>query len=91
MIQYHIDKLGHEGKDKVTGIEGVIESVGFDLYGCIQYCVRPKQKEDAMLDAYWLDVTRVVITSDNPVMNQPDFEAGYVAEGNKGPAMKPTL
>ena len=90
-VKKHLDLLGHKCVDRVTGLSGVITSVTFDLYGCIQALVSPGIKEGEVkpAESWWLDVTRLDITSDAPVMVQPDFELGYVAEGRKGPADKP--
>jgi hypothetical protein len=87
----HIDNLGRKAKDKVTGFSGVIESVGFDLYGCVQYVIVPEAKEGRDYgDSRWFDVTRLEV-SGKPVMDLPDFDIGYVAEGKKGPADKPIM
>lgn len=89
-IQKHLDLLGYRVEDKVTGLKGVVTSVTFDLYGCVQAIVNPgigpdgKQGEQA-----WFDVARLVITSHVRVMDIPNFDAGYIAEGLKGPAEKP--
>ena len=64
--------------------------VSFDLYGCIQVVVAPQVDKDSKSeDSGWFDVTRIEILSDEPVMQLPDFSAGYVAEGRKGAADKP--
>ena len=34
--------LGLKVKDKVTGFTGIITSVSFDLYGCIQVIITPE-------------------------------------------------
>ena len=39
-------------------------------------------------DAYWLDVSRLKVTSKSPVMEAPDFDFGPVVGGEKGPASK---
>ena len=92
-IETHISKLGMTGIDKVTKLEGVITSLNFDLYGCVQYLLTPKAKDDGTTpDSHWYDVTRVTITDQTPVMDIPDFDAGYIAEGKKGcNAQKPAL
>jgi hypothetical protein len=85
-MKKHLEFLGKRVKDKVTGIEGVVTSISFDLYGCIQGLVHPgldetgKQKE-----LYWYDITRLEITSSVPVMPCPNFGLD-----DKGPAEKPT-
>ena len=40
-LKKHVELLGHRAVDKITGFKGVIDSISFDLYGCIQACVRP--------------------------------------------------
>jgi len=90
-LSKHVDLLGLEVRDAVTGFEGVVVSVAFDLYGCIQTVVEPKQQDGKLNDSRWFDVTRLEVTNQVPVMQLPDFSAGYVAEGRKGPAEKPAL
>lgn len=88
--QNHLSLLGLKAKDAVTGFSGVIATVSFDLYGCIQAVVTPAVSDDGkMKDGQWFDVTRLVILDDKPVMSRPDFNAGYVSEGKKGCADKP--
>ena len=90
-VNEHIDLLGLQVRDAVTGFEGVVTSVSFDLYGCIQTVVQPKAEGAEIKDARWFDVTRLEVINPTPVMQWPDFSAGYVAEGRKGPAEKPTM
>ena len=92
MIQETINLLGKRGRDKITGVEGVVECVTFDLYGCVQIILRQKVKEDGKIPASgWLDVQRIVVQDDERVMNVPDFNAVAVkpAEYPNGPAEKP--
>jgi len=89
-IAKHFEMLGHKGKDKVTGFKGVITSLSFDLYGCVTCILSPPlDKDKKIVDGRWFDVTRIEITSKKPVMDLPDFVAGYVAQGRKGAAEKP--
>lgn len=72
----HFKLLGFKVRDVVTGFEGVAECVSFDLYGCVQYLVRPavKTKDQANpADARWFDAKRLCATSTNTVMPVPDF------------------
>lgn len=92
-IKKHLDLLGHKVKDKVSDYEGVVISISFDLYGCIQADVRPFNavKEDgSMKIGVWLDVSRLEVITEDPLMDQPNFEWGEVAEGKKGPANLPS-
>lgn len=86
----HIELLGYRGKDKITGFAGVVDSVCFDLYGCVQISLKPPMRDNGEIpDSYWFDVTRIEIFSKERVVNLPNFYEGYVAEGKKGPADKP--
>ena len=41
IIKKHLDLLGLKVKDRVSDFEGVVISISFDLYGCVQADVRP--------------------------------------------------
>jgi len=90
-IEKHIDLLGYKAEDKVTGLKGVISTVSFDLFGCVQVIISPPAKEGGELPGgCWFDVTRLkVYDRQARVMPVPDFEKGYVSEGRKGAADKP--
>jgi len=91
-VKKHLELLGLRAEDKVTGLKGVIDCISFDLYGCIQAVLRPSAKEDGeLLKGTWMDVSRLRVTGKKPVMNLPDYDAGYVSEGGKGPADKPIM
>jgi len=83
--QKGMELLGLKAKDKITGLSGVIESICYDLYGCVQACVRPEYVENRKAEtplAHWMDISRLT-TSGKPVMPVPDFEDVH------GPADKP--
>ncbi len=91
-LKKHLDLLGMKVKDKVTGYKGVVVSIGFDLYGCIQAIVAPLAGDDGKQESGgWFDVNRLKVTGKKPVMEVPNFEFGPVAEGLKGPAIKPVI
>lgn len=76
-IKEHFKLLGYRVRDVVTGYEGVAESLSFDLYGCVQYAVRPpisKDKPHEFADGRWFDVKRLVPVGDAPIMDVPTFE-----------------
>ena len=88
--EQHFKLLGMKVKDKVTGYSGIVTSLSFDLYGCIQAVVTPiTGKGNDTKNGKWFDVTRLKVTSKKPVMALPDFSKGYIAEGKKGAAEKP--
>jgi len=89
-IQKHLDMLGLDVEDRVTGFKGVVTSISFDLFGCIQAVVNPgTDKEGKVRDSHYFDVNRLEILSHTPVMRLPDFDLGPIAEGRHGPAEKP--
>ena len=89
-IKKHLDLLGLKVKDKVTGFCGVIDSISFDLYGCVQASINPgTDKDGKRQDGYWFDVKRLRVTGKKPVMEIPNFDYGVQAEGKQGPSNKP--
>lgn len=91
-VKEHLNLLGFPCKDKVTGFKGVITTIGFDLYGCIQAIVHPGMDNDGKLgEPIWLDINRLEILANVPVMEQPNFDYGDVAEGKKGPSERPPM
>ena len=80
----HLNLLGMEVKDKVTKSSGVVSSVSYDLYGCIQALITPPVAADGKREnSHWYDVNRLTITGKKPVMKVPDFIK------IPGPARKP--
>ena len=90
-VNDHLALLGCRAKGRVTGYAGVVTSLSYDLYGCIQVLITPVMNDKGEL-AYgnWFDVTRLEILS-TAVMEPPRFDKGYIAEGRKGAAEKPEL
>jgi hypothetical protein len=75
-MKEHFTLLGHKVKDYVTGFEGVVTSISFDLYGCVQAIVQPEKapKIADLADARWFDTKRLKKLSAKPVMAIPTFE-----------------
>ena len=92
-IQKHLALLGHQVEDKVTKFRGVVASIHFDLYGCIQATVNPglDKRTGKFLESHYLDVNRLKILSRKPVMDIPNFNYGVQAEGKQGSAEKPQI
>jgi hypothetical protein len=75
-----------KAKDRVTGMQGVITSVSFDLYGCVQVLISPAAEDNAKhRNSYWMDSSRMQLTGKKRVLPLPNFVA-YT-----GPADKPTF
>lgn len=91
-VTVHLELLGMKAEDKVTGFKGVITSVSFDLYGCVQALINPGADNDGKLkDQSWFDVARLTVIGAGPVMERPDFQLEQIVEGKKGPAEKPAF
>jgi hypothetical protein len=76
--------LGHRVRDVVTDVEGVVESVCFDLYGCIQASVRTSHNDkEGVPMGFWYDIKRLIKVSKEPVLVQPDFSLPEIGAANK--------
>lgn len=86
-MEKHLELLGFKVRDVVTGLEGVVESISFDLYGCVQAIVRPGLDEKGMPhDGRWFDTKRLVAVAGEPVMKVPTFDV--VPGGSEKPAFR---
>ena len=87
LIEEALNLLGKRVLDKVTSFQGIVTSISFDLYGCVQVLVHPgyDEKENKLMDLNWFDFARLRIINDIPVMKQPNFKI------DKGPSEKPTF
>lgn len=91
----HLDLLGKTARDRVTGFSGVVASISFDLYGCVQAVLTPPiDKDGKPVQGCWFDVNRLDVTKHERVMPVPDFtmkvEFGATPQEHKhGPAEKP--
>lgn len=90
-IEKHLNLLGKRVKDKVTGASGVVTSVSFDLFGCVQAIIDMGFQEDKKERiAHWFDVSRLAVMSDRPVMDPPYYLGNTPqAAGLQGAAEKP--
>lgn len=81
-----MELMGLKVRDRVTGYAGVVESVSFDLYGCVQAVVRgfvdPTKPTDKP-DGHWFDVKRLEVTDRTPVMAVPDFDKPEIGAADK--------
>lgn len=87
IITTALQTLGLRGVDKVTGFEGMVATVGFDAYGCVQLALTPTlDKEGKPRDGHWFDIKRV--TLGERVMDIPAF-ASIMQGQEAGAAEKP--
>ena len=83
MLEY-MNLLGIAVEDKVTGFSGVVTTISYDLYGCVQAVVTPKHKSEEK-DSYsgrWFDTKTSIVKSDKPVMEVPTFYTGSIPGGD---------
>lgn len=87
MINEALSLLGLKAKDRVTGFTGVISSVTFDLYGCVQAILTPAVDSNGKTgESAWFDIKR--LQTDERVMDTPRFST--IKFGNEpGPAERP--
>jgi hypothetical protein len=70
----YLSILGFEIKDAVTKWAGVVVSVTFDLYGCVQcYCIPKAGKDGKIGEGCWFDIKRLQKIGRAPVMVLPNF------------------
>lgn len=85
--------LGRRMTDKVTGFNGVVGSVWFDLTGCVQAILIPKVAADGKrVAAESFDVSRLEGSFDpaDQVMPAPDYFTRTALENyDKGPSERP--
>ena len=92
MIKETVDLLGRHATDVLTGLNGVIVSVSFDVSGCVQAWIAPPAKDGAEpRDGKWFDVQRLnVDMTGNPMISVPDFDgkAKQPTTWDNGPVAK---
>ena len=85
-----VNMLGYKAKDKITGTEGIITSICFDLYGCIQAILTKQNRDEDKSSFGWIDINRLKIISKKRIMEHPGFERKLSAPKEAhGPAEKP--
>jgi hypothetical protein len=76
-MHYSFKMLGCRVQDRITGITGIVESVSFDLYGCVQAVMRSRPTTEKPLEipeGRWIDVKRLTVLDPTPVMDVPSFD-----------------
>lgn len=90
-MQEYMDMMGMRVKDKVTGFTGVVQSVNFDLFGCVQFSVVPPVNEKGeRVESAWFDSNRLELTDKTRVMPVPSF-APIPEQHSKGPSEKNSI
>lgn len=82
--------LGYRVTDRVTGLSGVVTSVCFDLYGCVQATVSPGLDKDGKVkESFWIDISRLQKDEVARVMTPPSFSDSPPQTYDQGAAEKP--
>lgn len=90
MIEQHLELLGSQMRDKVTDAKGMVESVTFDAYGCVQALLRCKvTAEGGVPKQYWVDIKRLLPDGERIMPVPPHFTTPPGKEA--GPADKPAF
>ena|ERR1035437_6233368 len=91
-IATYIMMLGLNVRDRVTGFKGMLSSVSFDVYGCVQGLVTPPIVDGKLQDMNWFDLKRLDADGER-VFAAPVFSTNQqgVPGGNHlpGPARVP--
>lgn len=94
IIEQCVAFLGKKVEDKISKRKGIVTSVCFDLYGCIQVVVDEQKldKEGKAMTFGWVDINRLNILKSKEIMPHPDFDNKYksIIKVN-GPADKPMM
>ena len=53
--------LGKKVKCKVTGFKGIATAEVKYINGCVQYCVKPKVKNDVYPDGIYIDIEQLEV------------------------------
>jgi len=91
--------LGKRGRDRISGMTGVLSSIGFELCDShIRIAISPPvDKEGKLFDGRWMSISRIEIVDDTHVMPVPTFSTALPTYGatpqqhTHGPADGPSL
>jgi len=93
IYEQSVGLLGKKVKDKITGSTGIVTSVCFDLYGCIQALITPGKidKDGKEISSIgWVDINRLEVKKNKAIMKHPDFDRKYqLFKDVQGAADKP--
>lgn len=78
-VEQILASMGLPATDKITGFKGVLISISFDVFGCIQGCLKPPvSKEGQDEKGGWFDINRLDFEKPkNRKMDCANFEKIY--------------
>lgn len=65
--------LGMAVRDRLSGLTGIVVSVSYDVSGCVQGFVRPKNKDNKISEGFWIDTKQLIMLKYPRAMPVPDF------------------
>lgn len=87
-VEEHICLLGTRMKDVVTGTVGMVSTISFDAYGCVQAVLSSRVNKDGTKpESHWFDVKRLRKDGRRIMDTPPHFTTPPGSES--GPAEKP--
>ena len=67
--EWNEEYLGMRGKDKISGVKGIIYAVDKWLNGCVRYAIKPEEVKDGQdIPATWVDAVQIEIISEKTKM-----------------------
>jgi ActR/RegA family two-component response regulator len=75
--------LGNRVKDIVTGFEGIATARLEYLNGCVQYCVKPTSKDNAMPEGQYIDIQQLEVVDSGIAVKKKDT-GGIMPDSPKG-------
>ena len=89
-MRKYLGYLGYTATDRITNYKGVVETIAFDLYGCVQAALRPPMNDKGEItEGRWFDVNRLVFDGNPRVMTPVSVWPEEVTPS--GPADKPRM
>ncbi len=73
-IKKHLEMMGEPSTDRVTRFSGIVISITFDLYGCVQAGVMPHVDSDGKKrQGEWFDIARLITSSKTRTVQAPSY------------------
>ena len=83
--------LGSKGRDKLTGLTGIVTGRTDWQYGCTRYCIEPRELKDGQpIEGSWFDVQRVEVLAPPESALATDAEQAGERSGPGGPQDDPS-
>lgn len=78
VVDESLNLLGLSATDRVTGFTGMVASISFDAYGCVQAILNPPMRDGKLGEQFWFDVKRLQLG--DRVMPVPNYTIEFGKE-----------